>query len=205
MAIDPNRFIQLQNFKQVFKNGTRKNRFMLDFSYVNFALFQSEALAGFNQGDLAFLVDSATIPGKKVKSNERPFQGMITYFSADAEPPSGVKCVFLSDIDGKAYNFCEAWLNAKKNNLTNSYGAKSVIEHPLVLWQTDDEGEKIAACIFFGCVAEGSGDMDKAQGAGDFETFDFEWKCEFREVIRGRGTALTSAVQTLITTYGIVG
>ena len=165
---DLNKFIQLQNFKQVFKNGTRKNRFVMDFGYVNFSLFTSlNPIVAGSEGDLAFLIESTSLPGKTVKSNDRDFQGMKTFFAGDAEPPSGFKCTFKSDIDGKAYNFCEAWLNSKKNNMTNSYGKKSIIEHPLVVWQTDDEGEKIAAWILIGCVINDISGMDKAQGSGE--------------------------------------
>ncbi len=200
-------FIQLQNFKKVFKNGTRKNRFMIDFSYV--ALNWASTLTSFADGsgasDLKFLVDSSNLPGKSVKSVERDFQGMKTYFSGDYDPPSGFTVTFLSDIGGRAYSFCEAWLNAKKNNLTNTYGAKEDIEFPIVAWQTDDNGEKVAAWMLFGCVIKDIGALDKAQGSGDFETFSASFDCEFREVMWGTGVALETAVATFVTTYSAQG
>jgi len=194
-SVDPDKFIQLQNFKNVFKNGTRKNRFMMDFMYCTFSWNYD------NFADLKFLVESSSLPGKAVKSIEREFQGMKTYFAGDYEQPSGFKVTFLSDIDGKAYKFCESWLNAKKNNLTNTYGEKSSIEYPLVLWQTNDKGEKIAAWMLFGCVINDLSGLDKSQGAGDFETFDATFDVEFREVMWGEGTALTAAVSTFISAY----
>lgn len=206
-SVDPDKFIQLQNFKKVFKNGTRKNRFMLDFSFVTY-LWSTEGttfLDGAGAGELKFLVSSTSLPGKNVKSIDREFQGMKTYFAGDYEPPSGFKVTFLSDIDGKAYNFCEAWLNAKKNNLTNTYGAKNTIEYPLVAWQTDDQGEVIAAWMLFGCVINDVSGIEKAQGTGEFETFDATFDCEFREVMWGRGDSLIAAVKTFLTAYSVIG
>jgi hypothetical protein len=194
-VIDKDRFIQLQNFKSVFKNGTRKNRFMLDFTKCQFAW--ASAIAA-NQDELKFLVNTTSLPGKDVKSNDREFQGMKTFFSGDYEPPTDFKCTFLSDIDGKAYNFCEAWLNAKKNNLSNTYGAKPTIEAPLVVWQTNDQGDKIAAWVLVGAVIKGLSSIDKAQSSGEFETFDASWDIELREVIRGEGTTLDAAVTAFI-------
>ena len=206
-AIDDDKFIQLQNFKRVFKNGTRKNRFMLDFSKVTFEWASNlfTAIDGDGGSELKFLVESTTLPGKAVKSIDREFQGMKTYFAGDYDPPSGFSATFLSDIDGKAYSFCEAWLNAKKNNLTNTYGGKDQIEFPLVAWQTDDAGEVVGAWMMFGCVINDVSSMDKSQGTGDFETFTATFDCEFREVMWGSGSALTAAVETFVNLYTVSG
>jgi len=202
-GFNPDKFIQLQNFKKVFKNGTRKNRFMLDFKYVTFGwateLFQAEN--GSAAGELKFLVESASLPGKSVKSIEREFQGMKTYYAGDYDPPSGFSVTFLSDIGGKAYSFCESWLNAKKNNLTNTYGSKDSIEFPLVAWQTDDQGDVVGAWMMFGCVINDLSSIDKSQGTGDFETFQATFDCEFREVMWGSGDALLAAVPTFLNLY----
>jgi hypothetical protein len=196
-------FLFLQKFKKVFKNGTRKNRFMLDFSYVD-KTWASALISPTGDGiadNLKFLVKGTGLKGKSVKSNDREFQGMKTFYSGDSEPITGFKATFLSDIDGIAYNFCEAWLNAKKNNITNTYGAKEDIESVLVAWQLNDKGEKIGAWVMFGAVINESGDMDKDQATGDFEEFDATFDIEFREVIRGEGATLQSAVDAFITAY----
>jgi len=173
------RFGELGKFKSVFREGVRKNRFLIDFKYTG-----TFGLTPNYTSDLKWLVQGSSLPGQKVNDIEVSWQGLKTSYAGDPETNVDWKCNFFNDKEQRAYKYIDAWLNLKANPASNTRGLATDYQRKILVYQLNENGDKMCAYVLHNAhpndLPEGARDNEPTTS---WEQMDVSFKYDFRTYI----------------------
>jgi hypothetical protein len=170
--------LSIDKFTSNFVDGTRQNRFLVDFSPL---ISKFEGIIDAQElNRMKFLVSSTNIPGRTIGTVNANFQGTTTPYAGNTENQTW-STTFLSDIGMVAEKFIDAWMLLIHQNNTNikGYASEYKIGTAIKIYQLDPKGvvieESLLKNIFPSSKAERSSDTSSAE----FQSYQVTWHYDY--------------------------
>lgn len=153
--------LKLSEFKAVFKDAARPNRFLV-------TLNPPQIVKG-NSDDLKFLCKAAQIPSRDIGQVEIKKLGQ-SYKVAGDQLYDDVNLTFINDYDWKARGLIEAWMNGISNVEDNNraYAKDYIVEGSVTINQLGrKEGDVLASYVLYGAYPKQITSIDLAMDSPD--------------------------------------
>jgi hypothetical protein len=169
--------LPLENFTNAFIDGTRQNRFLVDFSPL-VSIFGAEAAKDLDK--MKFFVQSTQIPGKTIGAIQAHFQGLTSEYAGNLEHQDWT-CTFLSDTNYVADKIIETWMNLIHNPDTNlkSLASTYKIGTKIIIYQLDPRGVVLERCEMKNVWPKTKDPKNGDSASAEFQTYSVTWSYDW--------------------------
>lgn len=164
--------LALNNFTTAFVDGTRQNRFLIDFSPL-VALFPDSAA---DLEKMKFFVQSTQIPGKTIGAVQAHFQGITTEYAGNIEHKDWTT-TFISDTNYVADKLIETWMNIIHDPDTNLKSLADTYKHgnKIIVRQLAPNGVVLEEITLHNIWPKTKDDKNGDSASAEFQTYSVTW------------------------------
>lgn len=168
--------LPLENFTNAFIDGTRQNRFLVDFSPL-ISLFPEAAK---DLDKMKFFVQSTQIPGKTIGVATAHFQGLTSEYAGNLEHQDWTT-TFLSDTNYVADKLIEAWMNLIHNPVTNLKSTADVykIGTKIFVYELSPNGTVLEKCEMLNIWPKVKDGKNGDTASAEFQTYSVTWSYDW--------------------------
>lgn len=168
--------LPLDNFTNAFVDGTRQNRFLVDFSPL-VSIFPD---ASKDLDKMKFFVQSTQIPGKTIGAVQAHFQGLTSEYAGNLEHQDWT-CTFLSDTNYVADKIIETWMNLIHNPDTNlkSLASTYKIGTKIFLYQLAPDGTVLEKQELINIWPKSRDPKNGDTASAEFQTYSVTWSYDW--------------------------
>jgi len=164
--------LPLSNFTNAFVDGTRQNRFLVDFSPL-VSLFPNSAA---DLEKMRFFIQSTQMPGKTIGVTTAHYQGISTEYAGNIEHQDWTT-TFLSDTNYVADKLIESWMNLIHNPETNQKSLASTykIGTKIIIYQLAANGSVLEKAELINVWPKSRDGKNGDTASAEFQTYAVTW------------------------------